>query len=216
MTLQYEAYLFDLDGTLINSIDLILDCYVETLTKHRGESPTREYFLEGLGITLREQFRVFTSDEDEVQTMVDTYREFNFARHDDVVKPYAGIQEALATLKDQGARVGVVTNKLRYGAGRGLRVAGIEQHVDQLMACDDVENPKPHPEPVTLLLKGLNVAPEAAVLIGDSPIDMQAGRAAGVAIAAAHWGPFEAELLHAEEPEHHLHEVPEILTLRRP
>ena len=82
------TFLFDLDGTLIDSIDLILRSYRHTLKTHRGFEPPDEIWMEGLGTPLWVQFRHWTDDPAELQAMVATYRDYNLAHHDAMVRPY--------------------------------------------------------------------------------------------------------------------------------
>ena len=121
-----SAFLFDLDGTLIDSIDLILRSYRHTMRTHRGQDPGDEVWMSGLGTPLWVQFRQFTQDPAEIDAMVATYREYNLAHHDDLVRPYAGVVDAVRALERRGKTLALVTSKLRSGALRGLRLAGLE------------------------------------------------------------------------------------------
>ena len=85
-----------------------------------------------------------------------------------------------------------------------MSIGGYDGLFDVLIAADDVKNPKPHPEPVLMALERLGVGPGAATFVGDSPHDMASGRAAGVRLAAAMWGPFSRETLEPYEPEYWL------------
>ena len=194
--------LFDLDGTLIDSISLILSSYRHTLRVHRGETPSDDVWLAGLGTPLWTQFRLFTDDEDEIAAMVATYREHNFAHHDAMVQPYDGVLDAVHALHTRGARLGIVTSKKREGATRGLRHCGFGDVFEVLVAADDVQRHKPDPEPVRYALTQLGIQPTEAVFVGDSPHDLVAGRAAGVRTAAVAWGPFARATLEAEQPDY--------------
>jgi len=183
--------LFDLDGTLIDSIALILESYRHTIKAHRGVEAPDTVWMAGLGTPLWVQFRDFTDDPAEISAMVETYRAYNLAHHDAMVRPYDGVVAQVRALKQAGKRLGLVTSKLRNGALRGLRVAALEDQFDAVVGSDDVHNPKPHPEPVLTALELLGAMPEETVFIGDSRHDMESGRAAGVRVAAALWGPFD-------------------------
>ena len=185
------TFLFDLDGTLIDSIDLILRSYRHTLKMHRGIEPPDEIWMEGLGTPLWVQFRHWTDDAAEIQAMVATYRDYNLANHDAMVRPYDGVAEEVLRLKAQGKTLGLVTSKMRGGALRGLKVLGLTDSFDVIVGADEVQHPKPHPEPVLTALDRLGAAPDGAVFIGDSRHDLECGRAAGVKTAAVLWGPFE-------------------------
>lgn len=205
--------LFDLDGTLIDSISLILSSYRHTLKVHRGETPSDDVWLAGLGTPLWTQFRLFTDDEDEIAAMVATYREHNFAHHDAMVHPYDGVLDAVNALHARGVRLGIVTSKKREGAHRGLQHCGFGDVFDVVVAADDVERHKPDPEPVRFALAQLGVQPSDAVFVGDSPHDLVAGRAAGVRTAAVGWGPFARGTLEAEEPDYWIERPAELSSL---
>lgn len=207
--------LFDLDGTLIDSIELILRSYRHTMEVHRGTAPPDDHWMVGLGTPLWVQFRQFTADEEEIRAMVATYREYNLAHHDALVRPYDGIVEQVRELHAGGARLGLVTSKMRSGALRGLRLVGLEETFAAVVGSDEVTHPKPHPEPVQRALERLGAAPADAVFIGDSRHDMECGRAAGVETAAVLWGPFDRAHLEDLAPDYWL-ERPEDLRVFRP
>jgi pyrophosphatase PpaX len=192
---RFSSVLFDLDGTLIDSVALILASYRHTLQTHRGTIPPDRVWLEGLGTPLRQQLARFADGPVELETMVGTYRAHNLAHHDRMVCAYDGIGAALGALSADGRRLAVVTSKLREGALRGLTRCGLERYFPVIVAADDTERHKPDPEPVRKALDLLEADPAATVFVGDSPHDLAAGRAAGVATAAALWGPFSRDSL---------------------
>jgi len=208
-----STFLFDLDGTLIDSIELILRSYRHTMRTHRGVEPPDAVWMEGLGTPLWVQFRHWTEDETEIQAMVATYREYNLAHHDALVRPYDGVVAAVRRLRDDGKTLGLVTSKMRGGAFKGLRLAGIEDAFEVVVGSDDVTHPKPHPEPVFVALEQLRRTPAEAVFIGDSRHDLECGRAAGVATAAVLWGPFDRAHLQDLEPDYWLQQPVDLLQL---
>ena len=210
---RFDTYLFDLDGTLLDSIDLIFRCYRHAARTHLGELPPDKVWLDGLGTPLREQFSAVTSDSDLIEEMVVTYREYHHLHHDTSVTLYPGVERALDGLSERGATLGVVTSKLRAGAERGLRLTGLIEHFPVLVAADDVKRPKPDPEPVVAALVRAGADRTNTIFIGDSPHDMAAGRAAGVATAAVLWGPFSVDELSASSPTFLLEKPEEILSL---
>ena len=212
-TPPYTTVLFDLDGTLIDSIELILSSYRHTLIVHRGSTPSDDVWLAGLGTPLRAQFRAFTDDENEITAMVATYREHNLANHDAMVRPYPGVQRAVSALHRSGARLAIVTSKAREGAERGLRRCGFDGMFDALVGADEVERHKPDPEPVRRALDLLGASRKGAVFVGDSPHDLVAGREAGVATAAVAWGPFSHSVLARHTPDHWIDEPGQLETL---
>jgi len=209
--------LFDLDGTLIDTVDLIVLSYRYTLMTHRGSVPPDRVFLQGLGIPLHKMFRAFTDDPAEIEAMVETYREHNERHHDEHVRPYEGAVEAVQSAAARGAKLAVVTSKSRRVSERGLKIAGFDGLFTFLVTAEDVTNHKPDPEPVQRALDRIEARPEEAVFIGDSPFDMEAGRQAGVRTAAALWGPFSRSDLAPHAPDHwldHPSEIPDLVNPR--
>ncbi|MGH7701130.1 MAG: HAD-IA family hydrolase [Gemmatimonadales bacterium] len=198
------TFLFDLDGTLIDSIDLILRSYRHTLRVHRREAAPDDVWMRGLGTPLWVQFRHWTDDPAEIQAMVATYRAYNMEHHDALAHPYDGVAEAVRGLVGRGKRLGLVTSKMRSGALRGLRLVGLEDAFEVIVGADEVDHPKPHPEPVLKALGLLGAPAAGAVFIGDSRHDLECGRAAGVKTAAVLWGPFDRAHLQDLGPDYWL------------
>lgn len=203
--------LFDLDGTLINTIELILTSYRYTVEAHGFEPVPDDVWMKHLGIPLRIQFRHFTEDADAIQAMIDTYITHNKDYHDQMVEQYPGVREAVEVLRRRGVALGVVTSKMHGGLERGLTAGGYEGVFEVVIGADDVENPKPHPEPVLMALEKLGRDPREAVFVGDSTHDMAAGRAAGVRTAAAMWGPFSRDVLEPHSPDYWLEDPRDLL-----
>ena len=212
------TFLFDLDGTLIDSIDLILRSYRHTMQIHRANAPLPpdDVWMKGLGTPLWVQFRHWTDDETEIAAMVATYRAYNLTHHDALVRPYDGVVEEVVKLQRKGMRLGLVTSKLKDGAMKGLRLAGLDQAFEIVIGAGEVTNPKPHPEPVLKALELLGAAPERTVFIGDSRHDLECGRAAGVKTAAVLWGPFDRSHLADLSPDYWLEKPEDLRQLYQP
>ena len=201
---RFRTFLFDLDGTLIDSIPLIMASFRHTMRTHLGAVPDDAAWRAGFGTPLRPQLRKFARDDEHASRMVATYRAYTDAHHDRLLKSYAGIDGALDALRDAGARLAVVTSKTHALARRGLARCGLNQYFGVLIGADDVHEHKPHPAPVLAALDRLSADPADTVFIGDSPHDIEAGHAAGVRTAAALWGPFPREALASASPHHWL------------
>jgi pyrophosphatase PpaX len=204
---RLQTALFDLDGTLIDSIRLILDSYHHTLTQHNLPARTDEDWLRGVGTPLAVQFSEWLKSPEVLEALIATYREYNLKHHDSMVTVYPGVLEAVREIKAAGVQTGLVTSKNRMGALRGLKLVGLEALMDVLVCADEVTNPKPHPEPVEKAVALLGADPASTVYVGDSIHDMHSGRAAGVKTAAALWGPFGRDHLESASPDYWL-EVP--------
>jgi pyrophosphatase PpaX len=208
-----HTVLFDLDGTLIDSIRLILDSYHHTLAAHGVPPRTDEDWLRGVGTPLSVQFAEWRDDLGKLEAMVATYRAYNLAHHDRMVTVYPGVVAAVEAIRAAGRRTGLVTSKNRQGALRGLTLVRLEAMMDVLVCADEVTNPKPHPEPVEKAVALLGADPATTVYVGDSIHDMVSGRAAGVRTAAVLWGPFGREHLELATPEYWLETPADLLRL---
>lgn len=213
---SWAAVLFDLDGTLADTVPLILRCYRHTMRCHLGQERPDEEWLRTIGTPLRDQLLDFARDAEEAAAMLDTYVTFQRTVHDDMVRPFEGAREVLERLAGEGSRLGVVTSKRREMALRTLDVSGIGDLVEALVAADDVTRGKPDPEPVEQALELLDVAAQRdrVLFVGDSPFDLRAGRGAGVRTAGALWGPFPRNVLEREGPDHLVAALGEVVDLR--
>jgi len=210
---RFPVVLFDFDGTLVDSIRLIIESYHHTMRVHGLEPRSNAFWIEGLGTPLRVQFRRFTDDDREVERLIATYRDWNLSHHDAMVRPYPGAVDAVKTLKARGARLGIVTSKNLHGLTKGLDLCGFEGLFDVLVTSDDPVASKPSPEPVLAALSRFGTPPADALVVGDSPHDIASGREAGATTAACLWGPFTRAQLEAERPDHWLERFPDLTRL---
>src|ERR1043166_4508977 len=207
MPTSLPAVLFDLDGTLIDSIELILGSARYAFEKVGRPCPTDDEWLDGVGIPLFTAFRRFTEDETEVAALLTKYREHQMAHHDRLVRCYDAVVETVSVLRARGHPLGVVTSKSEALAMRGLAHVGIAHLMDTIVGCDSCTRHKPDPEPVRLALERLGCEPGNAVFVGDSVYDIAAGNAAGVVSIAALWGPFSRAQLEPARPVHLLDSI---------
>ena len=208
-----EAILFDFDGTLADTTELILACYRHTMTTHLGECPPDERWLEGFGTPLETQIALFARTVEEHSDMLETYRSYQRELMERMLDPFPHAVETVAELDRRGVRLAIVTSRLRHATLRGLEMCGLMQHFGVVVTPEDVTHPKPHPEPVSLALQRLGVHPSRAWFIGDSPHDVVAGQGAGVRTAAALWGPFPRATLEVARPDRLLTNLSEVLAL---
>lgn len=205
--------LFDLDGTLIDSVRLILDSYHHTLAAHGFPAMSDEHWLAGLGTPLRVQFRHWSDDPARLAALIATYREYNLTHHDRMVTAYPDVVPMVLAIRAAGFRTGLVTSKNRPGAVRGLALVGLADAMELIVGADEVQNPKPHPEPIQFALRQLGEDPERAIYVGDSIHDMESGRAAGTRTGAVLWGPFGRSHLESATPDYWLERPTDLLIL---
>jgi pyrophosphatase PpaX len=207
---EIRTVLFDLDGTLIDSIELILASYHHTLAEHGYPPVSDREWMRGVGTPLRAQLGPWATSPDQLEALVATYRTYNLANHDRMIRVFPGVPPLVRAIQASGRRMGVVTSKNREGTRRGLQLAGLEDAFEVLVCADDVTNAKPHPEPVERAVTLLAAHPATTVYVGDSIHDLHAGRGAGVLTGAVLWGPFARQELEPAEPDFWF-ETPETL-----
>lgn len=201
MTAQrHYAVLFDLDGTLIDSIGLLLASVKHTFAGREDRAPTEEEWIAGIGTPLAEQLRPFVESEEDAAELVNRYRIYQRQHHDALTTAYDGVLETLEQLSDWGHPMGVVTSKSNEMMERGLRHTGLDVYMTTMIGCDSCALHKPDPFPVRMALEELGYEPHEAVFVGDSPHDISSGNAAGVTTIAALWGPFTRNELAPYKP----------------
>ena len=208
-----RAVLYDFDGTLADSTELIMRCYRHTMTTHLGECPPDEEWLSGFGTPLSDQIARFARTPAENEAMLDTYRAHQDALFDTELRPFPGAEEVLAELERRGVPMAIVTSRMRRATLRGLDVCGLSRHFDVIITPEDVTHAKPDAEPVLAALARLGIPPREALFVGDSPHDIAAGRAAGTRTAGVLWGPFPRRALEDAGPDFLLTRQDEVLGL---
>jgi pyrophosphatase PpaX len=201
------AVLFDLDGTLIDSIGLLLASVEHAFEGFPGRKPTEAEWVAGIGTPLAKQLRAFADSDEQVATLTHRYRTFQREAHDRLTTAYPGTLEVLRTLADGGHPMGIVTSKSNEMMHRGLEYTGIAPFMTTAIGADSCSTHKPDPFPVQLALRELGYDASEAVFVGDSPHDVNAGNSAGVVTIAALWGPFTREQLQPANPTHYLEHI---------
>jgi pyrophosphatase PpaX len=222
MSAPYRTVLFDLDGTLLDTIDMIVESLRHaTVTHLDGFDPGHTALVAGVGTPLVEQLERHAHSAlgpgplptGRVQQLVDAYLAHNHAVHDAHVRAYAGVPTLLDALAEAGVAQAIVTSKAHWIARHGLELCGLSHHFEILVASEDVIRHKPDPEPVLTALAALGRPVEGTLFVGDSPHDMGSGRNARVDTAAALWGPFPRPALEPSGPTHWLSRPEELLAL---
>lgn len=203
--------LFDLDGTLIDTLGLIRESMRHATATVLGAPLPDDVLMRNVGVPLAVQMREF--DEARAEELLTAYREHNDRVHDALVREYPGVEEALAALSAAGVRMGVVTSKLRRGAMRGLERFSLERFFEVVVGADDVERHKPDPYPLLYACELMGVDPRDCAYVGDSPHDMAAASAAGVCSIGAAWGVASEERLVSAGARYITHSMSEVLAV---
>lgn len=207
----FDPVLFDLDGTVVDTVELIVASFRHATRTVLGEVLPDDVILEGVGMPLRAQMERLSAAH--AGELYDVYREYNHRRHDELIRGYEGLEDVLTRLRAAGRRLGIVTSKSRDTTQMAFRAVGLAEHFDAVVTASDTTEHKPSPEPLRLCLRRLDAAAARAVYVGDSPYDVRAGAAAGMATVAVSWGVFGREALLAAGPDYWVDEPHELLPL---
>jgi len=178
--------LFDFDGTLVNTNDVILASWQHTYRHYLGHEMPVDHitscFGEPLLLTMEREFPGVDPQES-----ADVYRQFQMENADKLVTIFPGIKELLADLKAAGYVLGIVTSRTRESALRYMDMFGITSYFSDLVTCDDTTVHKPNPEPILLAMSKLGASAEESIMIGDSPFDIKCANNAGVDSVMVNW-----------------------------
>lgn len=206
------AVLFDLDGTLIDSIGLLI-ASMEYAFEERELRPPVPDWVAAIGTPLDAMLRRWAVSDADVIALRARYREYQLAHHDAMTTAYPEMIETVRALHADGHPLAIVTSKLEIGARRSLAFLGVEECFHVVVGMDATTKHKPLPEPVYFALDKLGAHTGNALFVGDSTHDMHAGAAAGVRTVAALWGPFSREQLELASPSYWAKDFADVRTI---
>ncbi len=207
------ALLFDLDGTVVDSIELIVQAAEHAFDGREGPRPSREEWVALIGTPLAPMLRRWAHDEDDVKFLWDRYRAYQVAHHDRLVAPYPGVVDLIRRLHERGHAMAIVSSKVEAGIRRSLDYIGVTDCFGALIGIEATEKHKPDPEPVLIALERLGATANHAWFIGDSPYDVIAGHAAGVRTIGVLSGPYDRAAMESAKPTHLVETLTEIESL---
>ena len=196
----FDPILFDLDGTVIDSVALIRESHRYAVDAVLGTSLSDEELVANVGRPLIDQMRAFSVPH--AEQLLQVYREWNHAHTAELLAAYVGVDGLLERLRAAGRTLGIVTSKSGPTAQLAFDVLPIRHFFDVIVASEDSERHKPDPMPIAVALDRLGASPQNACYVGDAPFDIQAGAAAGLTTIGVTWGFFSREALQALNPTH--------------
>lgn len=199
MSAGFDPILFDLDGTVVDTVVLIRESHRYATRTVLGVEFSDERLVSNVGKPLLEQMESFSpAHADELYRV---YREWNHAHTAELIAAYDGIHDLLAELTAAGRQLALVTSKSRDAVDLAFRALPVAEFFDIVVTADDSSRHKPDPEPLRLALERLGRSGEAACYVGDSPFDIEAGNRAGMTTIAVTWGFFGREDLDPAAPD---------------
>ncbi|MEC0208956.1 pyrophosphatase PpaX [Paenibacillus ehimensis] len=207
-----QTVLFDLDGTIVDTNELIIQSFLHTFEGITAEPVTREHIVPNMGRPLIEQM-MFFSGREQVDDLVKKYRTFNIAHHDELVREFPHVRETLAKLHAAGVKLGVVTSKIRQTTEMGLKLTGLYDYFGTIVTVDDVGKAKPDPEGIHKAVRELGGDLSTALMVGDSHYDIEAAHNAGIPSVAVAWSLKGTEYLKQYKPTHIIQDMRDIVPI---
>ena len=190
-----KLVLFDLDGTLLKSTEIIMETFVITFKKYFKDITLDERTLTSfLGHTLFETFGLYIKEDQSMDELVSFYRHTSEELMKDV-QAYPNAKELMEILKVKGIQIGVVTSKMNHVAREHLTLIGLNDYVTHLVGYEDVKNHKPDKEPIEKGLSLYGVNSDESVYVGDHENDIVAAKKAGVISCAVSYSHRLKEML---------------------
>jgi pyrophosphatase PpaX len=203
--------LFDLDGTLLDTNELIIQSFKHTYKTHLNRQVDNEDIIKNFGeilnITLDRDFGECSGEA------IKTYRNFQTGNFEKLITIREGVKEGIIELRRQGYMLGIVTSRLNDSASRGLKHFGLMEYFDVIIGADDTQIHKPDPTPALMALKKLGGKPCETLLVGDSPYDVLCGKNAGIASVVVGWTALPMDMMLKHEPDYVVDSMEELLAL---
>ncbi len=208
---KVTTLLFDIDGTVLNTDEFIVQATEHALKTVGYSVPDRSVINKTIGIPFPEYYVILSGSNDQVDALIEAHRNFQYANYH-LVKLFPNSLATLRTLKEQGYKMAAVTSRSNKTSIQTLVDAGIFDLFDKIISFEDVNARKPDPAPLLKALEHFQELPENAVMIGDSDLDVQAGKNAGTKTIRAVYG-FHSENLHNPEPDFIIKDIGELLEM---
>ncbi|MBI3256052.1 MAG: HAD-IA family hydrolase [Candidatus Andersenbacteria bacterium] len=205
-----KAIQFDIDGTLLDTKNFIYQSFLHTFEVYGLTHLTAKDLGPVMGKPLEECLAILAPEIDTTE-MAQAYRDWQ-ATQMSLIIPFTNTLFTLQELRKRGIKLAAVSTRKRT-TNDSLKQTGVFELLDTVVTGDDVKEFKPDPEGLFVALERLEVEPAHAMMVGDTGVDVEAGRNANMATAGATYGFFTREKMEALKPNYLLHDVSDILEL---
>jgi phosphoglycolate phosphatase len=187
---RVKLIIFDLDGTLINSLEDLTDATNYMLSEMGRKKLSAEGVRKLVGQGARRLVERALPDASllDIDRALNIFLAYNEGHIVDKTRLYQGVKETLVQLRDQGYRLAVISNKNEALCQKVTQTLGVKTFFEAVIGADSMSSRKPSPEPVLKLLRDFRVAAAETVIVGDSINDVEAGKAAGVVTVGCTYG----------------------------
>jgi len=203
--------LFDLDGTLLDTNELIIQSFKHTYKRHLNKHVHKEEIIKSFGeilkITLDREFGEYSEEA------IKTYRGFQVENFEKLIAIHNGVGEGVKELHRLGYKLGIVTSRLNESTVKGLKHFGLVDYFESIISADDTEIHKPDPTPAFMALAKLGGKPEETIIVGDSPFDILCGKNAGITAVAVGWSALPMDIILKCEPDYVVESMEELMVL---
>lgn len=214
--MKFKYYFFDLDGTLIQTRPLIVECFKHSLNWAAGLSYSEDEINKNIGLPLPDQLMFFLKDADtpySLNQIMEEHMRFQLEHWKDYIKLYPGADKVLKTLKKSGTNTALITSRRYESTMLYTRELGLLDDLDFIVTPESTEKKKPHPMPCLHALKHFHATASQTLFIGDAPFDMDCAYGAGVKTAYVSYAHTPVKNLN-RPPDYIIDRLDEILTLR--
>lgn len=197
-----KGILFDLDGTLLNTNELIYESFVYMFKNVLDKELKKDEITSLYGKPLEVSLSKYAENNVMLKKMISTYRAYNIENHDSMCRAFDGVPNLLKTLKDKDIKCGIVTSKKKDVASMGLKITDILKYMDVIITPEDTEKHKPEAEPALKACEILKLHPHEVLMVGDSPNDLLCGKSAGCLCCGVEYTEIDLEELLSVKPDY--------------
>ncbi len=203
--------LFDIDGTLLDTSEFILQATEHALKTCGYLVPDRETISKNVGTPFPEYYFILAGRDADADKLIETHRTFQYVNYH-LAKLFPNALSTVKVLKEKGYKLAAVTTRSKKTSHQTLKNAGLYDLFDVIISLEDTNEPKPNPAPLLKALEHLNEVSENAVMIGDSHLDIEAGKSAGTKTIRVTYG-FHTGNLNNPEPDFFIKDIKDLLEL---
>lgn len=184
---QYDSYLFDADGTLFDTVDLICTCFQYVAKKYAGKEIARNTIIDGIGLPLKSQLITHLGSELDHEQILDDYLQYQLNIMEDSIATFPHVFETLKILKGAGKKLAIVTSRRRFSMEKILQATDTAKYFDVLITPEDTTRHKPEAEPALKAMLLLGADKTSTVFTGDALYDICSGASAGIDTIFVNW-----------------------------
>lgn len=209
-----DTVLFDFDGTVMNTNDVIINSWQHTFRTLEGREEQVEKIIKTFGEPLALTMKHFFPQVP-VETSLQIYRSYHYDNFGELITLFPGMKELIEQLKGKGYKLGLVTSRLKKTTMQGLESYEMAPLFDVIITAEDTDKHKPDPEPIHIALEKLGSKPENSMMLGDTMFDIRCAKNAGVTSVLVSWAVAvtEEEREGPDRPDYVIDKAEDLLTL---